>query len=119
MFFAAAAWVEFGFMAFSPSMETSELFSELSGMHYKPIAKAMKRCEDTASFKKRFGGKSPDHAASCVMGPQLIRTRRAQLERPAMIPEIQRDWAGEEMVSTGAGPVFIEEGEISDPPKWI
>ena len=35
MWFATGAWAEFGYLAFSPHMDTSELFSQLAGMRYK------------------------------------------------------------------------------------
>jgi hypothetical protein len=93
MFFATAAWAEFGYMAFSPAMETSELYSELEGMRYKQVSKTMKRCEDTKEFKKRFGGKSPDYAASCVMAVHLVRQRSGWNAQPAMDPSAPKPYS--------------------------
>jgi hypothetical protein len=86
MWFATGAWAEFGYIAFSPHMDTTDLFSQLSGMHYRRISKVKKRCEDTREFKKRFAGQSPDEAASCVMGVHLIRMRSDYTRKPAMDP---------------------------------
>lgn len=120
MFFACGSWVEFGYMAFAPSMDTTELFDQLSDFRYKPLTKLKKRCEETREYKKRHGGQSPDRAASVVMGPQLVRLRTSQIQRPAMEPAMRSiaDAAGENYEDSG-DISFKEESEISDAVPWI
>jgi hypothetical protein len=119
MWFSTKVWIEFGYLAFSPALDTAELFNELSGMRYKPTSKVKKRCEDTREFKKRFGGKSPDRASSVIMGPQLVRQRSPQFQRPAMEPTMRREVTSENYEDAGADIVFEETAEVTDDIEWV
>ena len=119
MFFAFSAWVEFGYVAFSPSMDTSELFNELSGMRYKNVGKVMKRCEDTKEFKKRFGGKSPDRAASAIQIIHVIRRNASQVQRPAMEPTMNQQKGYVEEYAQSGDEGFKETVDVSDQIDWI
>jgi hypothetical protein len=120
MWFACGSWVEFGYMAFAPSMDTAELFDQLSDFRYKPLTKLKKQCEETREYKKRHGGQSPDRAASCVMGPQLVRLRTSQVQRPAMEPGMRREGEalGQETYDS-ADITFEEESQVSDEVPWL
>lgn len=93
MWFATGDWAQFGYLAFSPNMDTALLFEELAGMRYRWLNK--KKICDTKEYKKNSGGKSPDHASSVIMAPQLVRLKSAQMKegqgqgqtgRPAIDP---------------------------------
>ena len=71
MYARVRKYLEFGFMAFHPQIQTQGLFKELSGRRYQPAPKGPSgkpriRLEPKKEFKKRLGW-SPDIADSMVM----------------------------------------------------
>lgn len=87
MFFAFGRWTEFGYVAFSPAMETGPLFTQLSARQYERIGKIKVRIESKKKYKKRLSTESPDEADSAVMGVHLIRQRATPEQVHAMEPE--------------------------------
>jgi hypothetical protein len=97
MYARARKFLEFGFVAFHPQIQTAQLFKELSGRRYQPASKGPTgkpriRLEPKKEFKKRLNW-SPDIGDSFVMllhgaalnGPEkasmLGSNRQAQLLR--------------------------------------
>jgi hypothetical protein len=71
MYARVRKFLEFGFMAFHPQIQNSQLFKELSGRRYQPAPKGPSgkpriRLEPKKEFKKRLGW-SPDIADALVM----------------------------------------------------
>lgn len=71
MYARVRKFLEFGFIAFSPQIQTSQLFKELSGRRYQPAPKGPSgkpriRLEPKKEFKRRLGW-SPDIADGLVM----------------------------------------------------
>ena len=71
MYARVRKFLEFGFMAFSPQIQTQQLFKELSGRRYQPAPKGPSgkpriRLEPKKEFKHRLGW-SPDIGDSLVM----------------------------------------------------
>lgn len=87
MWFAFSAWLQFGYVAFSPGMEISKLFAQMSSRKYTPISKTKKQVESKKLYKKRLHTHSPDEADSAVMGVHLIRLRAPKDQVHAMEPE--------------------------------
>lgn len=113
MIFATGSWIEFGYMAFAPHMDTTQIFSQLSSLKYVPVSKTLKRCESTKDYKKRSGGKSPDEAASVVMLTQMVRENSVE-ERPAMQPETT--YTDPDVL---AEPEYVDSEEELKPVEWI
>lgn len=64
-------YLEFGFLAIHPQVQTSQLFKELSGRRYQPASKGLSgkpriKLEPKKEFRKRLGW-SPDIADAVVM----------------------------------------------------
>jgi hypothetical protein len=87
MFFAFGRWAEFGYLAFSPGMETGPLFAQLSSRRYRRIGKIKVRIERKDEYKKRLSTESPDEADSAVMAVHLVRQRSTRDQVHAMEPE--------------------------------
>lgn len=87
MWFAFARWVEFGYLKISPSMQTRELFHELSTRLYRQASKTKSRASSKAEYKALNSGRSPDFADSAIMVPHIVRIRG--MDRAAMLPEHQ------------------------------
>lgn len=85
MWFAAAQWIEFGYMKFSPMMQTQKLFGQFTGRKYNFLAKTLRRVESKIAYKLRTGSDSPDEADSTIQLPHLIRMRQAT--SAAMMPD--------------------------------
>src|SRR4029077_15643611 len=71
MYARVRKFLEFGFMAFAPQIQTGQLFKELSGRRYQPAPKGPSgkpriRLEPKKEFKRRLGW-SPDIADALVM----------------------------------------------------
>jgi hypothetical protein len=71
MYARTRKFLEFGFVAFAPQIQTAQLFKELSGRRYQPAPKGPSgkpriRLEPKKEFKKRLHW-SPDIADSLVM----------------------------------------------------
>jgi hypothetical protein len=71
MYARVRKFLEFGFLAFAPQIQTSQLFKELSGRRYQPAPKGPSgkpriRLEPKKEFKRRLGW-SPDIADGLVM----------------------------------------------------
>jgi hypothetical protein len=71
MYARVRKFLEFGFLAFHPQIQTSQLFKELSGRRYQPAPKGPSgkpriRLEPKKEFKRRLGW-SPDIADAMVM----------------------------------------------------
>jgi hypothetical protein len=71
MYLRVRKFLEFGFIAFSPQMQTTGLFKELSSRRYQPSSKGPSgkpriRLEPKKEFKRRLGW-SPDIADGLVM----------------------------------------------------
>jgi hypothetical protein len=71
MYARVRKFLEFGFLAFSPQIQTAQLFKELSGRRYQPSPKGPSgkpriRLEPKKEFKRRLGW-SPDIADALVM----------------------------------------------------
>jgi hypothetical protein len=118
MYFAVSSWAEFGFMGFSPHMDTSQLFTELTAINYRPVGKTMKQCELSSITRKQLG-RSPDHASSCVMIVHLIRQHSAfeQSERPAVEQGLRQEKEAQ-LIEQGITGSF-EQSEVTDVIEWI
>jgi hypothetical protein len=71
MYARVRKFLEFGFLAFAPQIQTGQLFKELSGRRYQPAPKGPSgkpriRLEPKKEFKRRLGW-SPDIADALVM----------------------------------------------------
>jgi hypothetical protein len=71
MYARVRKYLEFGFLAFHPQVQTQQLFKELSGRRYQPAPKGVSgkpriRLEPKKEFKKRLGW-SPDIGDGVVM----------------------------------------------------
>lgn len=71
MYLRVRKFLEFGFVCFSPQVQTSQLFKELSGRRYQPATKGVSgkariKLEPKKEFRKRLGW-SPDIADAVVM----------------------------------------------------
>lgn len=75
MWFAFSRWLEFGYVRFSPTLDSKQLFSELTSRKYTRIGKIMRQAEAKKDFKKRNSGKSCDSADSAIMLVHLCRLR--------------------------------------------
>lgn len=98
MWFAFAAYAEYGFIKVAPVMPIVPLFTQLVGRQYKRVSKTLQRAESKKDYKERNSAKSPDHADSLIMMPHLIRLRAqsnaAMLERNQPDPQAREDeWA--------------------------
>jgi hypothetical protein len=87
MWFAFARWVEFGYLKVSPSVQTRELFHELSTRLYRQASKTKSRASSKAEYKSANSGRSPDYADSAIMLVHLVRMRGQ--DRAAMLEEHQ------------------------------
>jgi hypothetical protein len=87
MWFAFARWVEFGYLKISPSVQTRELFHELSTRLYRQTGKTKSRASSKGEYKSVNSGRSPDFADSAIMVVHLVRMRGQ--DRAAMLPEHQ------------------------------
>src|SRR5215469_1471944 len=97
MYLRVRKFLEFGFLAFHPQIQTPQLFKELSGRRYQPAPKGPSgkpriRLEPKKEFKRRLGW-SPDIADALVMmchgaalnGPEkasMLGANRRVLARP-------------------------------------
>lgn len=94
MLFAAAQWIEYGYMKFSPVMNTQKLFSQFTARRYDFVSKTLRRAESKYSLKLRTGGESCDLCDSVILAPHLIRMRQAT--NAAMMPDrVNRDGRGQ------------------------
>jgi hypothetical protein len=71
MYARVRKYLEFGYMAFHPQVQTNQLFKELSGRRYQPASKGPSgkpriKLEPKKEYRKRLGW-SPDVADACVM----------------------------------------------------
>lgn len=87
MFFSFSAWLQFGYIAFSPGMETTKVFSQLSSRKYRRTSRTKRRIESKDDYRKRLSAESPNEADSTVMGTHLIRLRAPKDQVHAMEPE--------------------------------
>jgi hypothetical protein len=87
MWFAFARWVEFGYLKIAPSVQTRELFHELSTRLYRQVSKSKSRANSKAEYKSVNSGRSPDYADSAIMLVHVVRMRGQ--DRAAMLPEHQ------------------------------
>lgn len=99
MLFAAAMWIEYGFMKFSPLMNTQKLFSQFTNRRYDFVSKTLRRAESKHILKLRTGGESCDLCDSCIQAPHLFRMRKASFA--AMMPDRRK----EQDVSSGFGDI--------------
>lgn len=93
MWMSAAQWIEFGYMKFSPLMQTQKLFAQFTARRYTFVSKTMRRVESKDAYKANTGGSSPDESDSSIQLPHLIRMRQAT--NAAMMPDrVKRDGDG-------------------------
>ena len=94
MYLRVRKYLEFGFIAFHPQVQTGQLFKELSGRRYQPAPKGPSgkpriRLEPKKEYKKRLGW-SPDIGDALVMmvhgaalnGPEKASMLGGQQKRP-------------------------------------
>jgi len=81
LWFATGRWVSNSIVKFLPTMDTGELFHELSTrrIHQSTTGARKARVEVKKEWKARNGGKSPDHGDSMCQLQQLIRLRDTNL----------------------------------------
>jgi hypothetical protein len=83
MYFAFARWLEFGYIAFAPMMQTAEMFAQFTARKYKPIGKIKRRMYSKKDYMKDTGRQSPDASDSVVMLVHLARQRARSGEEVA------------------------------------
>ena len=81
MWFATGRWMTQGIFKFLPTMETNQLFHELSTrrIHNGEMGTRKARVEQKKQWKSRNGNKSPDKGDSFVQLQQIIRMRDTNL----------------------------------------
>jgi Hom_end-associated Hint/Homing endonuclease len=87
LWFAFSRWLEFGFIKFSPTLDTKALFHELTSRKYSRLGKIMRRAEAKKDFKSRNSGKSCDRADSLIMLVHICRMRGEGIA--SMLPAVQ------------------------------
>lgn len=112
MFFAFGRWAEFGYLAFSPAMETGPLFAQLSSRQYRRIGKLKVRIESKKEYKKRLSTESPDEADSAVMIVHLVRMRATRDQVHAMEPEKHVVQRATDYLHDGALHLFGPETDV-------
>jgi len=88
MHFAVRKFLEFGFMAFSPVIDISDVRADLTDRRYRQTTGKKVRLERKADFKAR-NGRSPDFGdALCLM---VHAVRMSGLLEARMLPEPKQD----------------------------
>lgn len=77
MHWALRLWIEFGYFAIGPHVETRDLFSQLSNRKIKPMGKTKQgkqqmRLQSKKEFKAR-NGRSPDDGDAVALGLHICR----------------------------------------------
>jgi hypothetical protein len=96
MWHAFARWLEFGYVKFQPTMNTREVFLELTSRKYGRLY----RVESKIDYKKRTRRKSPDRADSAIMLIHLCRIINA-FGRPKIINDSPRPSSAQFSVGVG------------------
>lgn len=118
LWFAVRKYGEFKLMFFSPLIDRTELFPQLTGRQYHPLK--LSKVESKKDYKARNAGKSPDSADSvCLL---LAGARRASGDIPSMkINEGRNPYGGEVEDRDGEkgftdyvnrAPADIDEGDM-------
>lgn len=104
MYFCFSRWLEYGYIAFAPVIQTAELFTQLTARRYRPIGKIKRRIDSKKDYKKNTGKRSPDESDSLVMMVHLCRLRDELANKATMVSD--------KKASEPPPPNYIEEGKI-------
>lgn len=83
LLFGLRKWIEFGYLRCMPGVDTTDLYTQMTGRLYRSIGKKSK-AEAKDDYKSRNGGKSPDEADAVSL--LVLAARRGSGLIPGMDP---------------------------------
>lgn len=109
VWFALSKWLEFGFLAISPNVQSDPLERELRTRRYELGTGKKLRVEKKDDYKLRMGAKSPDRADSLTIGLQGVRQKLGALGSSSSEVQKEKPQSSEQRVTHG----------VVDKVKWI